>query len=354
MRDNERIENDQLNDTTIAQLLTHLQQLRRTVPVNYQLKAELKQKLLQRMKELEASKSASAQKARFSRKTVWGIATLALLIVAAALFAFGSKGSINLEEHAFFSVPAEASIETVGLSTKGDRVAFIGMDGKLYTRSTKNDKDKQIFTLPKTEGIYQSLAWSADDQQIALVELQNNTARLWMLDVPVKGRSGSSRLLREEKGVLYSNPSWSPGNAEVAYTRIINGKEEIWVNSTLSFQERKIAEGSQPTWSPSGNELAFVKDGTVSIMNLTTGEIQTVAKGSWPSWEASDRLTFTAPGNQLVETSVDQPTFDIHPLSLPQSPGEKVVRANWAKNGKQLLIAYETEKMYLFSIASRN
>lgn len=354
MRDNERMEIEQMNDTTIAQLLTHLQQLRRTVPVNYKLKAELKEKLLQRMKELDASRSTVTPKRGLSRKKVWAITSLMVLVVAVAFFSFYSKDSIHLDKPAFVSIPIKASLETVDLNAQGTRVAFIDTDAKLYTRSTANEKENQVFNLPKTEGAYLALAWSGDDNQIAVAEVQNNTTRLWVIDLPAKGRSSSSRLLREETGALYKNPSWSPDNAEIAYSRIVNGKEEIWVNSTVSFQERKIAEGSEPSWSPSGNKLAFVNDGTVTMLNLATGERATFGHGSWPSWESNDRLTYITPQNNLVAIRVDEPQYEERPLALPKHPDEKVVRANWVNNGKHLLIAYQTEKMYVFSIASRN
>jgi TolB protein len=352
MRDNERPDTDEFHDTTIAQLLTHLQQLRRAVPVNYRLKAELKEKLLQRMKELDANRTSAAPKLRIKRRKVWWLASGVIALTLAALIGFWGQDSIKMIQPSFVTVPLKGSVEQVDLNSRGDRVAFVAEDAKLYTRSITDASEKENYQLPKSEGKYNALAWSYSDERIALIEQIDGTSRLWMLDVPKNGLH-SSRLLREEKGVTYSTPSWAPNNTEIAYTRVANGKAEIWVNSTVSFQERKITEGTQPDWAPDGNQLAFVDGGTVSILNLATGETKPLGQGEWPSWQSTDRLTYTTAEGKLVQVRLDVEPSETDELAVPHAPGEKLVRANWAKNGKDLLIAHETKQMFVFSIAAR-
>jgi TolB protein len=352
MRDNERLDMDELHDTTIAQLLTHLQQLRRAVPVNYRLKAELKEKLLQRMKELDANRTSAAANLKIKRRKVWWLSNGIIALTLAALIGFCSQDSIKVIQPSFVSVPLDGSVEQVDLSSRGDRVAFVAEDAKLYTRSITDASEKEDYQLPKSEGNYNALAWSSSDDRIALTEQSDGTSRLWMIDVPKNGLP-SSRLLREEKGVTYSTPSWAPNNAEIAYTRMANGKAEIWINSTVSFQERKIAEGTQPDWAPDGSQLAFVQGGTVFVRDLATGETKRLGQGKWPSWQSKDRLTYTTADGKLIQVELDAQQAETNELAVPNSPGEKLVRVNWAKNGKDLLIAHETKRMFVFSIAAR-
>ncbi|MGG4495777.1 TolB family protein [Brevibacillus reuszeri] len=344
-------------DQTVPMLLTHLKQMRRSVPVNYQLKSDLKKQLLQRMKELEAQKKkspdASLSKAR--KKLIQ--AGVVSLVVALAFGTYGwwTKDAISVREPKLLTLPVQATAEEVDMDPAGTQIAYISQSSVLRTLPLNTDQKPISVKLPPTEGKYSSVSWSNDGTKIAVVEHQNQLSRLWVVDLPTTYSMGSSRLLKEEEGVSYQAPSWSQNDDSIAYSRTKNGVQEIWVSSTISFQEWKIAEGSQPEWSPDGRFLAFVNEGEIRIMETRTGKITVLGKGEWPSWSADTQVTYTDDKGKLVESTVDEQPVVTREVPLFNSSTKKLIRANWSTKGKQLLLISHEEqpKTLVISLASR-
>lgn len=97
MRDDERSLTNESPDNTIAQLLTHLQQLRRSVPINYQLKTDLKEKLLQRMRELDLLHSSQPHAhTRRKRRIVWWLSCGAIALSLAVILGVWSGQSLEV------------------------------------------------------------------------------------------------------------------------------------------------------------------------------------------------------------------------------------------------------------------
>lgn len=344
------------DEQTVPMLLTHLKQLRRSVPVNYQLKSDLKKQLLQRMKELEAQKKTSQVASSKGRKTLFR-AGLAAIVISLAFVSYGwwTKDAVSIREHRLLTLPAESTVEQVDMDTSGTQVAYITQSSVLRTLSFKQDQKPLTVKLPPTEGRYVALSWANHGKQIAVVEQQNQQARLWIVNLPDVYNMGSSRLLKEEEGVLYETPSWSQNDDTVAYTRTKNGVQEIWVSSTVSFQEWKLAEGSQPEWSPDGRFLSFRNGDEIHVMEMRTGKIMTLGKGQWPSWSTDSRLTYTTPEGNLAEVLLDEQPTVTREVALFNRSSEKLIRANWsAKAKKLLLISHEEEpEALVISLASR-
>lgn len=344
------------DEQTVPMLLTHLKQLRRSVPVNYQLKSDLKKQLLQRMKELEAQKKTSDVAGSKGRRTLIR-AGLATLLVSLAFVSYGwwTKDAVSIREHHLLTLPAESTVEQVDMDTSGTQVAYIVQSSVLRTLSLTKDQKPLTVKLPPTEGRYIALSWANHGKQIAVVEQQNQQARLWIVNLPDVYNMGSSRLLKEEEGVSYQSPSWSQNDDTVAYTRTKNGVEEIWVSSTVSFQEWKLAEGSQPEWSPDGRFLSFRNGDKIHVMEMRTGKIMVLGEGQWPSWSTDSKLTYTTSEGKLAEVLLDEQPTVTREVTLFNRSSEKLIRANWsAKAKKLLLISHEEEpEALVISLASR-
>ncbi|MFY0544293.1 hypothetical protein [Brevibacillus sp. H7] len=353
MREDERLSLQDEHDATIAQLLTHLQQLRRSVPVNYQLKADLKERLLQRMKELEINQQDTLHaQLRRKRRVAWWLSGAIALTLASALGIWTSS-PLKVTEPALLTMSTPSAAEQVDINPDGSYIAYVSADARIYMKSLEEKGKEGKVGLPHDTGTYQSLSWANNNQQLAVVEQKGPLSRLWLVDLASPGIHTSSRLLKEESGAVFRVPAWSPANDQIAYAKVVSGKEELWITSTVSFHERKLTEGGQPEWSPDGRQIAFVKGGSVSVIELATGNITALGTGSWPSWQSDDRLTYTTREGRLAEVQMDAhpPVTTLVPVG--NLSNEKLVRANWAADKKHLLLAHQTDEQptLVFSLA---
>jgi TolB protein len=356
MRDDDRYSVNDSRDATIAQLLAHLQLLRRSVPVNYQLKEELKEKLLQRMKEMERHKQHSqlAQNLR-KRRIAWWLSGGTVAIALAAVFAVWSSTDVKVRESSLLSLSGPMAVEQVDINANGSYLAYVAKDEKIHAMPLTDKAKEEMFGLPSIKGRYHALAWAHNNRQLAVVEKLDASTRLWVVDVPRDGAQNSSRLIKEESNVEYRSPDWSPDNERIAYTKIIGGVEEIWVSSTLSLREQKLTEGSQPEWSPDGKLLAFVKQGSVSLMDLESGKVTPLGAGAWPSWNSAQTLTYTTPDGRLAEVRLDVQPPETKLMSIAKLSDDKLVRATWATDQKHLLLSQQSERenVIVISLATR-
>lgn len=357
MKEEDQYPHDHPEEQTIVSLLSHLQHMRRAVPVNYQLKADLKKQLLQRMSELELQNRKMDGIASQSKRKKWArivVAAVAAVVVAGSLVCL-QKDVLTVEAKGLLALPAHATEEQVDIDSTGNTVAYLAPQSVIRTLSLEEKKPLSI-ALPPTKGEYKALAWANHSKQVAVVEQTAQQSRIWIVDIPDQTGTSSSRLLKEEQGVTYRSPTWSPTDDTVAYTRIKNGVEEIWMSSTVSFQEWKMAEGSQPAWSPSGRFLAFTKEGNVQILELRTGKMKVLGKGSWPSWSSDSNLTYTTPNGHLAEAELDEDRLvAVKERDLMSPTDDQIVRGNWASDGTQLLLVHHDRQpdSLVISLASR-
>jgi TolB protein len=347
---------DEIHDSTIAALLQHLTTLRQAVPVNYQLKAELKEKLLERIREMERERSLQSGTSTPPRwwKQWWVSAGAAAMVVLLSLVVWCRTMDLFQEETLAWLPPMQAA-EQIALAPNGERIAYVADGARLFLRSITDAEEIYRFQLPATSGRYQSVSWANRMDRLAVVEESEDVQRIWLIEASTEGgQQASSRLLIEEKGVKFSTPDWSPDNCYVAYTRQRGNEEEIWVNSTVSLEASKVANGSQPAWSPDGKAIAYVHEGTVTVLELASGKIEEVGPGEWPDWISEKRLVFTTPNRNLAEARLDQKPVEIASLSIPKPIQDKVVRTRWSSNQKDVLIAYESVQSIAFSVAKRH
>ncbi len=345
---------EELHEHTIAQLLVHLQSLRQTVPVNYELKDDLRNKLLERMKQLGVDQAGQMSR-HMSRKLrrFWGVSSAILLFVIVSVAGYWWNETIHLTKANIVTLSQQAFPESVALSPKGDRIALLASGNKLVIRAVDGKQKDVFYHLPAPNGKYQGVQWANNARQIAVSESDQHASRVWIVDIDSERSDSSSRLLREERQATFGELSWSPDNSRLAFTRKANGKTEIWLNSTVSLEEQKLTDGSQPAWSPDGEYIGFHREGTIYVLRLDNGEIHEVGKGDYPSWKSDNELTFTAASGRLAAVTMPQINDRIAYLSLPLSEDAKLLFAKWSEDGKHVLIASQANQNITYSIAEK-
>ncbi|WP_167569113.1 TolB family protein [Brevibacillus migulae] len=354
MKDDKHLR-EEMHDSTISDLLQHLTQLRQKVPVNYQLKADLKAQLLERMREMERMQAGRqvVKVVPWWRKKRWMAGGAILLGLSFSLF-FWCRHFVISQEEALNWLPPIQAVEQIALAPNGEQIAYVADGARLFLRSLQDEKEILRFQLPATKGDYQAVSWANRMDRLAVVEESGDITRIWLINASEEGgHQASSRLLIEEPGTKFSTPDWSPDNRLIAYTRRKGTHEEVWVNSTVSLEKRKVADGSQPAWSPSGAGLAYVHDGMVSVIDLASGQVQEVGAGKWPDWLSDDRLVFTTSNGNLAEARLHEKPVQIVSLPIPSGVQDKIVRTNWSSNQEDVLIAYQSVHSLAFSVAKR-
>lgn len=353
MRD-DRMPPEEWQDTTIAQLLHHLQEMRQAVPVNYRLKAELKAKLLERLQEMEQQRSGHAVTVRAKRRKVWWLYGGVLALTLAALLTIWSGDGLTVRIEQMELGAEEVTAEGISIAPDGKRIGLITSAGTLLTKEIQGEAAAHTWRPSGPVSQYKGIAWSSDGRMLALTEQQQEVARLWIADVrSTEPTAISRRLIKEEAGVQFAHPAWSPDHRQIAFTRTKQGSDEIWITSTVSLHEQKLTDGRMPVWSPDGEKLAFTRDHQVMIYHLSTGEMTVAGKGSWPSWSGADRLSFIQADGQLVEAHLDQPQPALYTISLPDHIQSGLIRAEWSLNRQDVLILYQEAEEISVAVARR-
>ena len=140
-------------------------------------------------------------------------------------------------------------------------------------------------------GAYNEPSWSADGNHIVI----SSNGRLVV--VPVDG-AGPAEVLDGIDRQGLAQVAWSPDGANILYTRPLDHirGEELWVVPARGGAPRKVAEGLQwrdpaPAWSPDGSAIAFVRDGDIWTVDLSTNQQSQITSSqeyeSNPAWAVS-------------------------------------------------------------------
>lgn len=322
------------NDTEIAELLAAMRQMRRSIPVNYQLKADLRKQFVE-MNQSNGKNSENpitsprlAEVGRKERKVQmfqWLLLLVPFLAVIGAMFFFMSNlnidkinnGGFHREEREILS--SEWGFQNYSHSIGQNNVIYYINGGSLWKVDYHGQKKQKVFT-PDAGEVLHWVTLAPKEDKLALIVEEYANYKLVTITLADKAQEV---VYEAEDGQVLQQLSWAPNGAEIAFTKVTQDKSEIYlVELDNSSEIKKIAAGISPTWSPHGRQIAFQK-----INENGENEI-------WLYCKESEKQNFWGLGSQPHWSSNDQLAF------IQERRWEKVL--SYSSHGQPMLISEQT------------
>ncbi len=218
--------------------------------------------------------------------------------------------------------------------------------------------------------IYQALMGvkGAFDTNICYVTVTKNRRHEKIYRLAIADSDGyNEKIILETKSPLMS-PSWSPNGLQLAYVSFSRGRPEVYVQSILTGQAKRVAAfkgiNGAPSWSPDGKQLALTlsKDGNaeIYIYDLGRGTTHRVTHNSAidtePVWlPDASAIIFTSDrgnGPQLYQVAVNSRGALSRPKRLTFE-GSYNARASVSPDGKFIAMVHRIEGSYRIAVLER-
>lgn len=320
-------------DPTITSLLNHLKGMRETVPINYQLKAELKKKLMAQMMAIKTAQPVEPNKLDFPKRPKWQIYSWLLAVMGLiGLMVSWLQTDVSIRQLEALQGSQFENASLVQLAPKEDHLALL-VNQDIIVLDEDRKRTNRI-ALPLQQESVASLAWSPQGDQWAWIKNTPSSSQVWASHVQGAG----SRLIAEVSAEKMEGIAWSPDGKEL-YTSIDN---RVWMISTVSPRNKMIYDGTYPAPSPDGEHLAVVVNGQIQVINLLGETLAEVSEGLFPQWIDEKTLLFLDPQGRVMKVnpfSADEPKVA---LNLTQESPDNILGLQISGDGQRLLIEWRT------------
>lgn len=209
------------------------------------------------------------------------------------------------------------------LSPDGRMLVYTGYKSgyaDVYEINLASGARNRIIKFPGTNS---GAAFSPDGGRLAVTLSKDGNPELYVTSA---GGGGARRLTRTAG--VESSPTWSPDGNEIIYSSDESGTPRLYRISSSGGSWRPISTSgfsTEPNWSPDGKRVAFnTRSGgfQVSILDLGTGAVRTVAEGQDPVWGADSRHLIFSNGSALIllDTQTGQRTTVVSGLGKISEP----------------------------------
>lgn len=327
-------------------LVNHIRQVRERIPVNQDLREELRARLIGgRRAAVESPVAVRPEKSAAvgttpARYHVAGL-LLVLSVLIVALVALRLPGGKILESGPVVEMtrfwaedrPLAPSVSPGGyiVAERGGALLLLNREGALFA------------TVRPPAGVkYASPCWSPDGRKLALVRQRGTESELIAVGIPPDAKPADLQRAIEggmdravsltgwQEAPQFTGLAWSPDGETLAYSLIRDGESKVFL--LRGNREVYLSPGSGPAWSPDGQRLV-VERREKSVNNLWLvekegGKSYLLGQGSCPVWTPKGYLLF-------VKTSVTEKILSYLPDGSPQfTVQRKTGEVRWLSLGR--------------------
>lgn len=205
MRKNDSNKHDDL-ELTIAHLTQHIETLRDAVPVNYELKAKLKKRLLEQLKQKQAEQRQNRPKLMVNKQKLIVMFSLFSVVLILLSYFFWPQDSLKISrinQLGTFSTEGISSSNPMTISADGQHVVLEQFGSLILVNVTG---ERSTLLKPRT-GVFHSPAWSHHGDLLAVIYETEQESQIWVLQ---KSLQFASRSIYSGEGVTFSALAWSP------------------------------------------------------------------------------------------------------------------------------------------------
>lgn len=196
----------------------------------------------------------------------------------------GSKDTLRIgdTERAYASHQAILTPRWFG---DGQRIAYIGWDAgfsiqNIYIAHADGSSTETCYAARSGEQL-RGLAVSKKTGDIVFVSNYTGRFELWRIFADC---SSPAQMTHDNAEV--SAPAFAPDSSKLAYisNKTAPTDYQVYVMPAGGGAASKLGAGFTPAFSPDGFWLTFARNGTVYIMDLYGGNVQTITPGDHPTW----------------------------------------------------------------------
>lgn len=376
------------SEKSLDQLLTHMRQVREAIPVNENLREELRRKLTNRNIYPENSMDGPTNTEQLTstppgpgkKKNYLALGAMAafvmVIVIGAIAFSIGARSEKILEageQQLMTGFWVDNQPLVPAASPKGE-IILVARGGSLLVLDGGGNQ-RGLVRPPENQG-YGWPSWSPDGDKLALVrQTADKKQEILVVDLPqeksaetlerlltsslqTKDSQNIEKVVTADSGSLIAQLSWSPKGAALAYTLTVpHGEPKVWLVDQKSAP-KVLGTGSYPTWSPDGNQLVIQRSGenpTLWLVESKSGKASLLGEGEQPTWGTNGHMAFVGIKNRekvlsympdgSPQFSVLQRTGEIRTIYMGENSSkvsERLAAGESWQNMSNLLFAPDT------------
>jgi TolB protein len=186
----------------------------------------------------------------------------------------------------------ETFIQTLAWSPDGEQLAVVGLMGSVWGSFVADLNTGDLRQVSDTAGA--QVVWSPDGRLIALNAFGDNRG------LQVVSADGSDPQLLSENSAWMGSQAWSPDGRQLVYSTF-DGIQVVTIGADGIAIQPVRDTGYLPAWSPNGDRIAFVESDTnanLYIMSPDGSDVQQILPGG-DDWYIYD-LAWSPDGRWLA------------------------------------------------------
>jgi TolB protein len=189
-------------------------------------------------------------------------------------------------------------------SPDGTRVAFSRSYDIFSANSDGSGSETNITNRENGVDSFLEPSWSPDGLKIACRSIESSGWEIAVVDVD----DGDRTALTSGDGTEY-DPAWSPDGTEIAFVR--SGSIYVMDSSDGSSQTILTNSGYAPTWSPDGSQIAFLRSNEIFVMDNNGDNVTQITDSAGANVEPA----WSPDGNNIAFRSSRDSNYEIYTIS---------------------------------------